>query len=77
MVSYLVCIIICAVVGTVCSILTHISEHRDIDGVLRVITADGDDGTYLTLEANKELSVISKKKFVRFTVRPEHYNAQE
>lgn len=77
MMSYLTCIIICAIVGTICSIATHIAERHDVDGVLRVITADYDEGTYLTLEANKEPAAMAKKKQVRFAVRPEHYKAQE
>lgn len=77
MVSYLTCILICAVVGTLCSIATHISERRNVDGVLRVITSDYDDDTYMTLESYREVNVIAKKKSVHFKVRPEHYKAQE
>lgn len=77
MVSYVILAIACIAVGAISSIVTLVIERRDIDGVLRIITADYEDETYMALEAHKEVSDISKKKHVRFKVRTEHYHAQD
>ena len=77
MVSYVILAIACIAVGAISSIVTLVIERRDIDGVLRIITADYEDETYMALEAHKEVSDIVKKKHVRFAVRPEHYSAHD
>ena len=77
MVSYVVLAIACIAVGAISSMVTLVVERRDIDGILRIITADYEDETYMALEAHKEVSDIVKKKHVRFKVRPEHYRAQD
>jgi len=77
MVSYVVLVLACIVVGAMSSIVTIVIGRRDIDGVLRVITSDFDEGTYMTLESYREVATILKKKQVRFAVRPEHYKSQE
>lgn len=77
MVTYTTLAIICAIVCAVSIIATVVVERRDIDGVLRIITSDYDDGTYMALEAHKEVGTIAKKKCVRLKVRPEHYKSQD
>lgn len=77
MVSYVALVIVCIVVGAISSIATVIVMRNSVDGVLRVIAADYDDGTYLTLEAHKDVEAIAKQKSVHFIVRPEHYKSQE